>query len=150
MRIGDYSSIYHFARIETFDLSDEYDEKIMIGNHVDIQQNVHITSGSRIEIGNGTLILPNVLITDIVHPYYDVHISPLNQKLETYAVSIGANCQIGMGARILPGITIGDGCIIGTNAVVTHSIPKYSVAVGIPAKVIKKYDFQENEWKPVQ
>ena len=50
---------------------------------------------------------------------------------------IGNNVWIGRNVCIMPGVTIGDGAVIGANAVVTHDIPAYSVAVGVPAKVIK-------------
>lgn len=53
-------------------------------------------------------------------------------------VIIGNNVWIGEGARILSGVTIGDGSVIGTNAVVTHDVPAYSVVGGVPAKIIKR------------
>lgn len=53
-------------------------------------------------------------------------------------VVIGDDCWIGGNVSILPGVTIGNGCTIGAGSVVTKSIPAYSVAVGSPARVIKK------------
>lgn len=50
------------------------------------------------------------------------------------------NVYIGLGATIMPGVTIGNNCIIGAKSVVTHNIPNGSVAVGSPAKVIKNID----------
>lgn len=55
-------------------------------------------------------------------------------------IVIGDNVYIGMGAYIMPGVTIGNNVIIGANAVVTHDIPDNSVAVGMPARVIKTID----------
>ena len=52
-------------------------------------------------------------------------------------VTIGCDCWIGSGARILAGVTIGNGAVIGANAVVTHNIPDFALAVGVPARVIK-------------
>lgn len=52
-------------------------------------------------------------------------------------ITIGHDTWIGHGAVIMPGVTIGNGSIIGSNAVVTHDVPPYSIAVGVPAKVIK-------------
>lgn len=53
-------------------------------------------------------------------------------------VVIGNNVWLGNNVCVMPGVTIGDGAIIGANSVVTHDIPAYSVAAGIPAKVIKQ------------
>ena len=48
-----------------------------------------------------------------------------------------------------PGVTIGKNSVIGANSVVTKDIPDYCVAVGAPAKVIKKYDFESGKWLKV-
>ena len=55
-------------------------------------------------------------------------------------ITIGSNVLIGYGAILMPGVTIGDNCVIGAGAVVTKDIPSNSVAVGVPAKVIKTID----------
>lgn len=63
---------------------------------------------------------------------------PVLRKLSSKGpVVIGKNCWLGRNTCIMPNVTIGDGCVIGANAVVTHNIPAYSIAVGIPAKVIR-------------
>ena len=63
-------------------------------------------------------------------------------------VRIGSGSWIGENACIL-GVIIGKQCVIGANSVVTKDIPDYSVAVGIPAKVIKKYNFETQQWERV-
>lgn len=62
---------------------------------------------------------------------------------------IGDQTFIGMHAVILPGVLIGKHCVIGANSVVTDNIPDYSVAVGVPAKVIKKYNWKTGEWEKI-
>ena len=63
-------------------------------------------------------------------------------------IRVGNNVYIGSGAYIMPGVTIGDNCIIGAASVVTKDIPANSVAVGIPARVIKTIDeYYENAVK---
>lgn len=59
---------------------------------------------------------------------------------------IGDGTWIGTNVVIVGNIHIGKNCVIGANSVVTKDIPDYSVAVGIPAKVIRKYDFEKKEW----
>lgn len=148
IHIGTSSVIMHDSRLEAVYsyAGDSFSPCIRIGDNVDIQQRVHITCAERVEIGNNVSILPDVLITDINHPYTDISLPPKMQKLEYKPVYIGEETIIGMGARILPGVIIGKHCCIGTNAVVISNIPDYSVAVGIPAVVVKKYDFEQQKW----
>lgn len=90
-----------------------------------------------------------VTITDIEHPYENIETAPGKQKMIARAVRIGRQSFIGMGARIFPGVTIGRHCVIGANAVVTHDVPDYCVAAGVPARVIKKYDPEKGAWVKV-
>lgn len=116
--------------------------RIVIGNHCAIRENAHITAINSISIGDNLLTGTNVLITDNSHgqstrehmslPYYE---RPLCSK---GPVTIGNNVWLGNNVCVMPGVTIGDGVIVGANSVVTHDIPPYSVAAGIPAKVIKQ------------
>lgn len=64
-------------------------------------------------------------------------------------VEIGYGSWIGTKVTIIGNVRIGRHCIIGANAVVTHDIPDYSVAVGIPARVVKRYDFNLKQWVKV-
>lgn len=57
---------------------------------------------------------------------------------------------IGTNVSIIGNVNIGKHCVIGANSVVTHNIPDYSVAVGCPARVIKRYDFNQNKWVKVR
>ena len=149
--IGENTFIRPGARIECVNnhLGKEYSPRITIGDHVNIEQNLHMTCAERITIENNVAILSDVLITDINHSYSKLNIHPLEQQLETSPVHIGEFSLIGSGSRILPGVHIGKNVVVGANAVVTKDIPDYSVAVGAPAVVIKKYDFTEKKWKKV-
>jgi lipopolysaccharide O-acetyltransferase len=71
---------------------------------------------------------------------------PIERKGICKPVVIGDNVWIGESACILPGVTIGEGSIIGALSVVTKSIPAYSIAVGSPAKVVKIYNFKQEKW----
>lgn len=125
----------------------KYAPEVIIQNNVTIGQNCHFTCASRLLIGEGTSILPQVLITDIEHLY--VPGKSLNETgLEVGSVNIGRNVTIGMGARILGhrNISIGDNAVIGANAVVCQSVPSNVMVAGIPAKKIKTYDAEQRSW----
>ena len=74
----------------------------------------------------------------------------MDQPLECKPVTIDDGTWIGEKVCILPGVTIGKKFIIGAGAVVNKSIPDYSMAAGVPAKVIKKYNFKTHSWEKVK
>ncbi len=125
-----------------------FNPKIEIQDNVMINQNLHMTCAESIIIGKGTSITANVGIFDIDHPYENIDINPRTQPIKTKPVLIGSNCLIGMNSVILPGTKIGDHVIVGTCTVVSGTIPDYCVVVGIPGKIIKRYNFEEKDWMP--
>lgn len=111
-----------------------------IGRYCYIGKNVHITKSC---IGNYTSIANNVSIGPGEHSTDLVSTSSIFYKNEYDELTkescvIGNDVWIGVGAVILRGVKIGDGAIIGANAVVTKNIPKFSIAVGAPARVLRK------------
>lgn len=114
---------------------------IKIGKNCNIGEFCHITACNRIVIGDNLLTGRYVYISDNAHgrsSIEELSIHPSKRKLYSKgSVVIGNNVWIGESAMILAGVTIGDGAIIGSNSVVTHDVPAYSVAGGIPARVIK-------------
>lgn len=87
-------------------------------------------------IGDDVIIGPDVRFITINHP------TDVTQRLQhvMYArpITIGSACWIGARATILPGVTVGYGTTIGAGAVVSGNLPEYSVAVGVPARVVKR------------
>lgn len=81
-------------------------------------------------------------ITDCDHEYRNISVPVIDQGItqKGQTVSIGHGSYIGINAVIVGNVKIGKHCVIGANSVVTHNVPDYSVAVGSPAKVIKKCD----------
>ena len=71
--------------------------------------------------------------------FYEVGKPVMDCPLKTAKVTIKDGAHIGIGAIIMPGVTIGEGAVIGAGAIVTSDIPPYSLAVGIPARVIKTF-----------
>ena len=149
IEIGRAVEIYWHARIQGVRnfTGVDYSPRIIIEDGVGIQQNLHLTCANYIRIGKDTSISANVTITDINHPYYDINTPPKRQKLEVGYVEIGEQCAIYNNAVILPNVKIGHHVIIGANSVITRSIPDYCVAIGAPAIIVKRYDFENCMWR---
>lgn len=125
----------------------EYGKNIFIGDKVIINMGCTFVDNNRIEIGSNVLIASNVQIYTATHP------TAVKERMaqewsegkaicNTYAlpVRIEDNTWIGGGAILLPGVTIGEGSVIGAGSVVTRSVPQGCVAVGNPCRVIKRLD----------
>jgi acetyltransferase-like isoleucine patch superfamily enzyme len=144
------------CRIEAYPQRNSDGNCLEIGTDVEINDYVHIAAGEKIVIGNNVLIASKVFISDINHGKYsgegaDSPLTPPNSRsLSTNPVIINDNVWIGESVCILPGTTIGSGCIIGALSVVTRDIPPNSIAVGAPARVVKTYDFDRKLWVSVK
>lgn len=121
--------------------------EILIEENVSIGQNFHITSAGTLKIGKNTTISGNVLVTNIDHEYREMGIHILEQDLLIKETKIGENSFIGFGAIIQAGTILGKQCIVGSNSVVRGIYPDYSVIVGNPGKIVKKYNTETNEWE---
>jgi len=110
--------------------------KVIIGNDVVIGRGSMITAKGNITIGSYTRIGAFVQIMDHGHGFTKGDLI-MNQKATFGDVYIGEDVWIGTGVKVLKGVKIGNGAVIGANAVVTKDIPSESVAVGVPARVIK-------------
>lgn len=117
------------------------------GKNITIGKNVFINSGCRFQdqggivIGDGALIGHNVVLATLNHDF-----SPKKRStLHPAPIVIGENVWIGANATLVPGVTIGNGSIIAAGAVVTKDVPENVIAGGVPAKIIKRLDAEENE-----
>jgi len=109
----------------------------------------HIYATHYIKIGKDVLTSDRVYISDNSHDYSDIEKPILRSNIrQLNDVSIGEGSWIGENVSII-GACIGKHCVIGANAVVTKNIPDYSIAVGVPAKVIKKFDAITGKWAKV-
>ena len=131
-------------------------ETLHIGNNVVIGDYAHIAAHYSVTIGDNVLIASRVYISDTSHGAYtdsvdctSPEIFPNNRPIICKEVEIGNNVWIGENVCILPGVHIGKGCVIGANTTVTKSIPEYSIVVGTPGKIIKRYNKQKKYWEKV-
>lgn len=132
------SEIHQYGNIK-------YSPTLKIGNNCKFGEFNHIAAINYIEIGNGVLTGQYVLIEDHSHGMSDISSTTTLQPSKRELVSKGTiiiedNVWLGDKVAVLAGVKIGKGSIIGANSVVTHDIPPFTVAVGAPAKVIRKLD----------
>lgn len=106
----------------------------------------HIYATKSIVIEKNVLTADKVYISDNLHGYENIDIPIKSQPIVQHGeVIIGEGSWLGENVCVL-GVKIGKHCVIGANSVVTKDIPDYCVAVGVPAKVIKTYDFETKQW----
>lgn len=119
--------------------------------HVNIGHHTIVGMGNVIigpvTIGNEVMLAQNIVISGLNHGYEDVTISPRQQKEICKQIIISDDVWIGSNVVITAGVTLGKHCIIGAGSVVTKDIPEFAVAVGNPAKVIKKYNPETKLWE---
>ena len=152
MKIGYNTRIYPYSRIECFDniSNEKLYPKLTIGNNVIMGRNTSILCTNEINIGDDSMFASYSFISDENHGI-DLSVKKRYecQKLTSKPVNIGKNCWIGEKVIILPGVNVGNNSIIGAGSVVTRSIPDNCIAVGNPARVIKKYNFSNNKWEKI-
>ena len=120
---------------------------LVIEDGVYIGQNAFITVGDEIHIGEGSVLSDSVYITDLAHGMDPEGPPIMEQPLESKGpVRIGKRCFLGYRVAVLPGVHLGDHCIVGANSTVTKSFPAYSMIAGSPARIVKTYAKELRQW----
>ena len=146
------------CRFEAHPNNNQKKKCIVFGKNVEINDYVHIVSSDSVKIGNNVLLASKIFISDTNHGCYsgtlNTHSSPEttpnDRVLSTNPVIIEDNVWIGEFVSILPGVMIGKGSIIGSNSVVSKSIPPNCIAVGSPARIIKEYNYNTQNWERIK
>jgi acetyltransferase-like isoleucine patch superfamily enzyme len=128
--LGDYSVVESFACINNA-VGD-----VMIGDHTRI--GLHNTIIGPVEIGSHVNLAQGITVTALNHNFGDTEKRIDEQGVSTKPVTIEDDVWVGANAVILPGVTIGNHCVVAAGAVVTKDVPPHSLVAGVPAKVIKQ------------
>lgn len=128
---------------------DDIKSKIIIGNNFCGENDLRILCCGNVKIGDNVSCAGGTFITSENHGLDPNSPSFNDNKLECADVLIEDGVWIGEKVIILPGVTIGKKSVVGAGSVVTKSIPPYCIAVGNPAKIMKKYDFEDKKYKKV-
>lgn len=129
---------------------DNTDPILEIGDNCAIGDYCHITAVRKVKFENDVLLANNVYISDNLHDYENINIPIINQPVKfKKEVIIGAGSWIGENVCII-GASVGRNSIIGSNSVVTNDIEDFCVAVGSPARIIKRFDLNTKKWISVK
>ena len=125
-----------------------YSPFLRIGSGVNIGNRFSCLCSDSVTIGDRTLIASDVFITSYNHgmeleEYSSYGDTPLVSK----PVKIGKGCWIGEKAVILPGVELGDRCIVGAGSIVSKSFPDRCIIGGVPAKILKLYNSEKKRWE---
>ena len=121
----------------------DYGYNIEIGENFYSNVNCVILDGAKVTFGDNVFVAPNCGFYTAGHP---LDVKQRNAGIEyAYPITIGNSVWIGANVSVLPGVTIGDNCVIGAGSVVSRDIPANSVAVGNPCRVIKTLN-QDDEY----
>lgn len=120
----------------------DYAERIRIGDWVYIGSGGHFSGRGGLTIADHVVIGPQVTIMTSMHNYRDAQFIPYNEIELLKPVEIGVASWIGLGAMLMPGVSLGRGCIVGAGAVVTKSFLDGAIVAGNPAKQIGQRDMK--------
>jgi acetyltransferase-like isoleucine patch superfamily enzyme len=102
-----------------------------------------------VNIGNDVMFAQNIVLSGLNHGYEDITIVPHKQKVTKAPIIIEDEVWLGANVVVVAGVSIGKHSVIAAGSIVTKNIPSYSVAVGNPARVIKKFNFQSKIWERI-
>jgi acetyltransferase-like isoleucine patch superfamily enzyme len=137
LAIGDKSWIMAGCLLHVFNYRGLENAGIRIGRRTFIGEGSIIRGQGGVSIGDNVLFGPRVMVLAVNHVFTDPERPIMDQGITAEGIRIEDNCWVGAGAIILDGVTVGRGSCIGAGAVVSQSIPPGSLAVGVPARVIR-------------
>jgi acetyltransferase-like isoleucine patch superfamily enzyme len=150
--LGSNTKIHLGATILTIrsDGGRTYDPRIAIGNDVYVGRYIFLNAIDKVTIGDGCVLSDYVYINDAAHGLNPAAGPIMEQPLESKGpICIGNKCFLGYRVAVMPGVTLGEGCVVGINAVVTRSFPPYSMLAGVPARIVRAFDHATQTWIPI-
>jgi len=140
-------SLGKYSVVEDFSCLNNAVGDLIIGDYTRV--GLRNTIIGPVTIGNHVNLAQNITVSGLNHNFENVNIPIDEQGVSTSPITIEDDVWIGANAVILPGVTIGKHSVVAAGSIVGKSIPAYSVCAGIPARVIKQYDFESKEWKKI-
>jgi acetyltransferase-like isoleucine patch superfamily enzyme len=121
-----------------------YAGELVVGDGTAIAGSCVLSAAVSVRLGRRVLLARNVYVSDHIHAYDDPTRAVLDQGFERLEpVAIGDGAWLGQNVVVCPGVTIGTGAVVGANSVVTEDVPAYSLAVGAPARIVRRFGVGE-------
>lgn len=137
LSIGERSWIMTGCRLHVFNYRGIAHAGIRIGRRTFLGEGSIVRGQGGVTIGDNVLFGPRVMVLAVNHVFTDPARPIMDQGITAAGIRIEDGCWIGAGAIVLDGVTVGSGSCIGAGSVVTHSVPPHSLAVGVPARVVR-------------
>jgi acetyltransferase-like isoleucine patch superfamily enzyme len=146
IRLGSRVQVWRNARLEALPTT-AGQGTITLEDDVMLQPYAHLAAVKSVQLGRGVMCGSHVYISDHDHDFANPDEPAIsNNRVIAAPVAIGDYTWLGENVVVLKGVEIGEHCVIGAGSIVTRSIPPYSVAVGAPARVVRRFDHQQKRW----
>jgi acetyltransferase-like isoleucine patch superfamily enzyme len=139
IHIGDNVFVMHQTELHVYNFRDLPQSGIWIGDNCFIGEFTIVRGQGGVHIGNSVLIAPGAKLLAVNHLFGDVTQPVMAQGIQARGIIVEDGAWIGGGAVVLDGVRVGQGAVVGAGAVVTREVPPFSVVVGSPARVVKRY-----------
>mgnify|MGYP001277036978 FL=1 len=147
IQLGERVYIGPYCRIEAYPPEGGAGAPILkIGNRVTMEHGVHISCVESLVIEDEVMIAGRCYISDNNHSFDPLGPPYMDQPAASKRTRIGAGVWLGQNVCILAGADVGEGSVIGAGSIVKGRIPPYSIAVGSPARVVRRYCFETKSW----
>jgi len=132
---------------ESKHIENNFDSEIWIGHRVTASGSLYLSAAKKISIEDDVMLASNIYISDCTHGHDHAEIPYKYQGITGVSpILIKKGSWIGQNVVVMPGVTVGEMSIIGANSVVTADVPDKCLAVGVPARIIKKWSREEKRW----
>lgn len=120
----------------------EFGANLRLGKNVFINFGATILAQAPVTLGDHTMVGPNCSFITVGHPIADHEMRRGGWEIAR-PITVGSNCWFGTGVTVLPGVTIGDDCVLGAGSLITRDVPDKSLVLGVPGRVVRTLDIED-------